>query len=191
MPYPAQIEPAHAVEKARELIEAEGADGLTLAKLATVLKVSAPSLYRHFASKADLLRAVNLETTRRLTGAMLEAVARTDSRPARAAAMAAAYRHFAHANPAAYLLAFSQRAPETDPAADLLEGLALPLQQVMAELVGEQKALSALRGLWALAHGFSALEISGQFRRGGDLEAAFRQSVTAMIAGWGDFPGSA
>ena len=66
----------------------------------------------------------------------------------------------------------------------LLEALAIPIQQVMAEISGEEGSLAALRGLWALLHGFMLLELSGQFRRGGDLEAAFVQSVEAYLNGW-------
>jgi len=50
-------------------------------------------------------------------------------------------------------------------------------------LVGEEAALPALRGGWALVHGFVMLEISGQFRRGGDLDAAFAHAVAAYIRG--------
>ncbi len=41
-----------------------------------------------------------------------------------------------------------------------------------------------LRGAWALIHGFIMFELSGQFRRGGDLESAFIESVQAYLDGW-------
>jgi hypothetical protein len=65
-----------------------------------------------------------------------------------------------------------------------LEEMAIPIQRVMAEISGEEGSLTALRGLWALIHGFLLLEISGQFRRGGDLTEAFMQSVEAYLDGW-------
>ena len=141
MPYPAQITPEAVVNKARELIEAEGYDGLSLSRLAAALDVKAPSLYRHFDGKSVLLRAT-------------------------------------------YGLLFATVSPEAQPDAEISERLVLPLQAAMAELSGEREALAALRGLMALVHGYTALELNGQFRRGGDLEATFTRIVEAYIDGW-------
>ena len=54
----------------------------------------------------------------------------------------------------------------------------------MAEISGQAHSLTALRGIWALIHGFILFELTGQLRRGGDLEAAFVQSVEAYLNGW-------
>jgi hypothetical protein len=62
--------------------------------------------------------------------------------------------------------------------------MAIPLQRVMAEISGAAHSLAALRGVWGLINGFLLLELNGQFRRGGDLEAAFVQSVEAYLEGW-------
>jgi hypothetical protein len=43
--------------------------------------------------------------------------------------------------------------------------------------------LAALRGLWALAHGFVALELTGKFQRGGDLSVDFDHSIRAYVRG--------
>jgi Tetracyclin repressor-like, C-terminal domain len=98
--------------------------------------------------------------------------------------MAREYRAFALANPATYRLAFGSTDDELRPDEALLEQLALPLQTAMAGISGEVESLAALRGMWALIHGFVSLELAGQFRRGGDLEAAFQRAVAAYINGW-------
>jgi len=184
MPYPAQMDAERIVEVAREMIEAEGVDNLSLNKLAAALGVKAPSLYRHFASKNDLLRAVNLQTWKRLVDKLLVGIDEARNTPqARVLAMAQAYRAFAHANPMTYALATSSILPEIRPDPGEMERLALLLQDVMAELVGEDRSLVALRGVWALTHGFAILELNGQFQRGGDLDEAFHQTVNAYIAG--------
>ncbi len=184
MPYPAQINRDALVARAREMIEAEGVEGVSLHKLAAALGVKAPSLYRYFASKTDLLREVNLQTARQMVGMMEQAAATNGDARARMIAMAKACRDFGYANPMTYRLAFTNTNPNLRPDDAVLEALAIPLQQVMAEISGEEYSLAALRGAWALIHGFIMFELSGQFRRGGDLEAAFFQSMAAYLDGW-------
>jgi AcrR family transcriptional regulator len=184
MPYPAQINRDALVARAREMIEAEGVEQLSLHKLAAALGVKAPSLYRYFASKTDLLRDVNLQTARQMTAAMKAAADIPGDARARTMAMAKACREFGYAYPMTYRLAFTNANPELRPDDAVLEALAIPIQQVMAQISGEEHSLAALRGAWALIHGFIMFELSGQFRRGGDLEAAFFQSMEAYLEGW-------
>ncbi len=100
MPYPAQIDSQQVIDKAREMIEAEGAENLSLHRLAAAFGVKAPSLYRLFASKTDLLRAVNLGTAQAFSRAMLASADNVGDDPrARVLAMAHAARNFAHTNP--------------------------------------------------------------------------------------------
>lgn len=184
MPYPAQINRETVVAKARELIEAEGLDGLALSRLAGLLNVKAPSLYHHFDGKGELLRAVNEATAQAL---VTHIRAESDPLPApraRVLAMAHSYRAFAQAYPVTYGLLFTSVSPETRPDAAFSEQLVLPLQAAMADLSGAQASLVALRGLMALVHGYVALELNGQFRRGGDLAATFTRIVEAYIDGW-------
>ena len=126
MPYPAQINPDRILEKAREMLEAESADRLSLHELAGALGVKAPSLYRYYPSKTDLLRALNLQTVRQLIAFMSEAAA-SDGDDARMQllAMARAWRTFAHTNTMAYALAFTNANPELRPDDQLLEALAI------------------------------------------------------------------
>ncbi len=183
MPYPAQVQAADLTQKARELIEAEGLDRLTLAALAAAFGIAAPSLYHHFKNKTALLVAVNERTGALLIEHLQAAIAQTDNARDRISAMLHAYRAFALANPATYGLVFTNTIPglQLDPA--FAEALALPLQAAVAVVVGEANSLPALRGGWALVHGFVMLELNGQFRRGGDLDVAFAVAVEAYIRG--------
>ena len=65
-----------------------------------------------------------------------------------------------------------------------LEQQVLPIEALMAAIVGPERALVALRGALALVHGFVMLELGQQLRRGGDLDAAFAAAVEAYLAGW-------
>src|SRR4051812_25720270 len=46
------------VEAASALVDAEGLDALSMRRLATELSVQGPSLYNHFATKAEIVDAV-------------------------------------------------------------------------------------------------------------------------------------
>jgi len=185
MPYPAQIDRDTAIDAACALIEAEGIDHLSLTRLAARLGIKAPSLYHHFSGKAELLGGVSLRTSAGLVAAIQQAVdsAPPDDLHARFRAMAAAYQAFAFAHPATFRLAFSALAPDSRPDPALLEALVRPVQATLAELVGEADALPALRGFWALVHGFVILELDGQFQRGGDLAQTLLSAVDAYATG--------
>jgi hypothetical protein len=106
--------------------------------------------------------------------------------------MAQAYRQFALNHPALYRLTFTLLEGELRPAADELLALAIPLQTEWSRWVGATQSLAALRGFWALVHGFVLLELSAQFQRSdsalgaGDsgLTATFSQVVTHYVDGW-------
>jgi AcrR family transcriptional regulator len=182
MPYPSLISPQEAVERARTIIETEGLDALSLAHLASALGVKAPSLYRHFESKSALLRAVINLTVREMASAMSEA--RGETAYDQLTAIAHAYRTFAHRWPLTYSLTFANLSEDLRPDEAELEGIALPLQALMAQIVGEEHAHAALRGVQSLIHGYVMLELNGQFRRGGDLDAHFARVVAAYLRGW-------
>jgi AcrR family transcriptional regulator len=184
-PYPAQINREIIVHTARELVEAEGPDQLSLHRLARELGVKTPSLYRYVENKAALLRAINEETTRRLFAAIDAALTGAGDDPhAQMLAIARGYRAFAVAHPAVYMLAFSTVEEEARPEAAAQEEAVLPIQAIMARISGEADSLAALRGALALIHGYVALEINRQLRRGGDLEADFHTALRAYLDGW-------
>lgn len=184
MPYPAQTSREAIVAAAQALIERDGVEQLSLAGLAAALQIKAPSLYRHVASKAALIQLVNARTFGQLFAAYDAALGAGGNEPAeQMRRILYAHRAFARAHPARYVLAFTTTIAEERPADTALEDLALPIQQVMAEVSGEAASLSGLRGALALAHGFVMLELHQQLRRGGDLDAAFAASVDAYLAG--------
>lgn len=185
-PYPAQVNREQIIEVAWDIVDKLGPEKLALGRLASQLGVRAPSLYRHVKSKDTLFKGVNELTNARLFDAINAAL---DALPQASAAdkmlaVARAYRGFALAHPKAYSLAFSTRAEDARPAADEQEADVLPLQAIMAEISGEADSLAALRGALALLHGFALLEIHGQLRRGGDLEADFLTAFRAYLDGW-------
>lgn len=184
MPYPTQITPERILEHAEVLIEQHGAEQMSLHQLAAALGVKTPSLYRYYAGKAELLRAINLRTVERLIDSMKTAAnSASVSDIERVANMGIAYRRFAHQQPKAYALAFgpTEAASQPDPA--IMAALAQEIQAVITPLTGEGASLTALRGLWALVHGFVMIELAEQFQRGGDLDSVYEASLRAYLRG--------
>jgi AcrR family transcriptional regulator len=194
MPYPAQVTQTTILDAARTMIEREGVEALTLAKLAAALGIRAPSLYNHFDNKTVLLQALARVLITELVAVLQTGTAETpsDDPRIRLLRIAQAYRQFALRHPAVYRLTFTLLEGESRPAADELLALAIPLQAEWSQWVPEVQSLSALRGFWALVHGFVLLELSGQFQRSdpalgeGDtgLAATFTQVVTHYVDGW-------
>lgn len=186
-PYPARIERDALIRTARDMIEDAGADQLSLGKLAQAFGVKPPSLYNHIASKTALVQAVNTLTLREQMDAVMAAFGTAEDDP-RAALIAGAnaYRDYALAHPRAYLLLYASDDPDILPDPDLARDLALPAQALFAALAGADDALHALRGLWAIMHGFVTLEIARQFRRTeGAVTDAWQRTLEAFLDGWG------
>jgi len=185
MPYPAQTDRNTIIQTARTLIEREGVEQLSLARLATELGIKAPSLYRYIPNKAALLQAVNLLTYRQLFIAYETALQVAGDDPQdRMLAIFRAHRAFAHANPETYVLAYTTTVPEQRADERVLEQMARLIQELMSAISGPERSLAALRGALALVHGFVMLELKDQLKRGGDLTQAFEESIAAYVAGW-------
>ena len=156
---------------ARELLEEEGLEALTMRRLAGRLGIRAPSLYKHFADKQALEAAVISDGFVEVADAFEQAAAGTDDP---LPAFAAAYRDFARAHPHLYRL-MTERPLRRDL---LMEGVedraAFPLYQA----VGEDIDLA--RAAWAFAHGMTNLELNGRFPPDADLEAAWERGLATF-----------
>lgn len=185
MPYPTQTNSESIIKMAQELIEQEGSEQLSLARLASKLGIKPPSLYRYIPNKATLLQAVNNFTFQQLFQSYEEAMRLSDGNAKqKLMAISRTHRLFALTNPKTYILAFTTTRSEQSDDAQMLEQLVLPIQKLIATIVGLDNSLSALRGALAIVHGFVMLEINDQFKRGGDLSEAFEVSVNAYLSGW-------
>ncbi len=185
MPYPRRVDKESIVRAAHELVEQEGVGALSLDKLARLLGIKAPSLYRHVGNKESLLLEVNLLTLRQLFFALDVAVSDAKSDPTdQLLAVMQIYRHFAHTHPYTYMMAMTTKPGAGRPDEDALVQMVLPLQALMEEVSGKEESLAALRGAFALVHGYVMLELNQQLQRGGDLDATFDRVVRAYLAGW-------
>jgi AcrR family transcriptional regulator len=187
MPTPTRITPESLRAAARDVLERDGRDGLTMQAVATALGVRAPSLYKHVRDRDDLVRVVAEDVARDL-GERVDLAIATAGGDALAAAraLAAAARRFAHERPHGYALVFgplpeSQRA---DRAA--LDRSSAAILELSRRLAGDEHALEAARTLTAWMHGFTSMELAGAFRLGGDVDEAWEFGLVRLVSGLAD-----
>ena len=183
MPQPARISLDQLLSAAQGLLESHGIDGLTMRALARRLDVAAPSLYFHVESREDLLRLLTERGLRAFSDHLASAVAAVADPRERLHILADAYATFAAANPQLFVLLFGPCPEErlVDPA--VAEAASAPLLDALAEVVPAEQVLSISQALWSLAHGYTTLALSGQFRLGSDPRAAVHQGLDFLLAG--------
>lgn len=161
------------VAAARELLEAEGPEGLSMRRVAERLGIRAPSIYKHLPDKQALQAAVISEGFDELAEVFERAVRGADEP---VAALAGAYREHATSHPHLYRLMTERPLDRERLAAGVEERAARPL----VEAAGDE---DAARALWAFAHGMAILELNDRFPPGADLDAAWANGVDAFRRG--------
>ena len=184
MPAPARTSRDAIVEAARALLEQQGLDAVVMNAVAERVGVRGPSLYKHVADRAALIRAVGDLVTDELRATMAQAMTGDDP-AADLRALAFAYRAFVRANPNGYGLLFAHLEPDLQPDPTAVAELGRPIVAAVARLIGDEglAALEAGRTLVAWAHGFVSMELAGGFRLGGDLDAAYATGIDLILAG--------
>jgi AcrR family transcriptional regulator len=167
------------VAAGRELLEAGGLDAVTMQAIADRVGIRAPSLYKRFANRGELIAAIGADILEDLSGEL--APHGTVEPQAGLREAAAAFRRFALAHPRSYELIFMSLPPGSQPPAELNAAAAAPLVELAGRLAGPERALEAARLITAFAHGFVSMELSGAFRLGGDVDAAYRYGVDVVV----------
>ena len=172
-PRAARVDQAVAV--ARELLETEGPEGLTMRRLADRMGIRAPSLYKHIESKEELEGLLIADAFRESGQAFHDAIAGgRRSRRGMLRALARAYRGWALVHPHLYRLVTEGRLPRER----LPEGLeAWAAEPVVIAAGGDP---DRARAVWAFAHGMTILELDGRFPFDADLDAAWSAGIAAF-----------
>ena len=182
MPAPSKTTDAEIVAAVRRLLESRGRDGFSMNDIASAVGIRAPSLYGRFADRATLFDAVERELWRELARRLAGAVSGRD--PIRIlTAQAHAYRAFAKSNPEGYALLYRIDADRSEVGVQLRAEAVSPTMPAFVALAGERGALAAARVLTPFLHGFVSMELSGAFRLGGGLDAAFEHGVATILNG--------
>ena len=157
------------VARAREILEEEGPEGLTMRHLADAVGVRAASLYKHLADKAAVEAALMADGFAAMAATFERALAGGGG----LFALGAAYRDFALERPHLYRLMTAGPLPRERLPAGLEERAAAPLRRVVADP-------DRARAAWAFAHGMVILQLDGRFPPGADLDAAWREGLAAF-----------
>lgn len=172
MPTPSRTSLQSIVAAGRALLESRGLNGLTLKAVATEVGVRTPSLYKHVASRGDLIRRIAEDVVDDLAVALDSAPGGDDARQD-VIRLSNAFRDFATKNPGGYGLIFGALPEEMRPDTDRLLRSSAAVLRAAGALAGEDRKLEAARTLTAWAHGFVTMELAGAFRLGGDIDQAF------------------
>ena len=158
------------VAAARELLDEEGVDGLSMRRLASRLGIRAPSIYKHLPDKQALENAIVSDGFEELA-AVFEGAVECAADPL--AALGRAYRDFARRHPHLYRL-MTERPLARDRLEPRVE------DRAAAPIVAAAGDPDGARAMWAFAHGMTILELNGRFPPGADLDAAWAKGIAAF-----------
>ncbi|MCW2525817.1 MAG: putative TetR-family transcriptional repressor [Pseudonocardiales bacterium] len=173
-PAPRSARVSQIVAAARAIVESEGADALTMRRLADELGIKAPSLYKHLPGR-DAVVAQLVDETLFETGEKMHAAVEslTASTAGPVPALLAAYREFGRTRPNLYRLVTTG----TFPRDALTPGLEAWAGESFYRATGDPYRAQAL---WAFAHGALVLEIDERFLPGSDLDQTWHQGAVTF-----------
>jgi AcrR family transcriptional regulator len=160
------------VSAAREILEREGPDGLTMRRLGDAVGIRAPSLYKHFPDKAAVEIALIDDGFVEIADRFEAALANGEDSLIE---LATAYQTFARSHPHLYRLMTAGPLPRER----LRPGVEARAAAPIVQAVGDP---DRARAVWAFAHGMVILELDGRFPPGADLEAAWGAGLAAFGA---------
>ena len=152
------LDRAAVVQAAIDIVDRDGVDALTMARLAASLGIRVPSLYAHVAGQAGLRRELWMWTVNDLGECLRESVMGR-SGPEALAAFATAFRDYARSWPGRYQLTLSPPEPLDDDALDVGRRANSAFEAVIRSfgLAGEE-AVHLGRAVRSAIHGFIGLE---------------------------------
>src|SRR5258708_22155547 len=178
------------IRSAREILESEGYEALTLRAAARRAGVSQAAPYNHFADKAALLAAIAAQGFKEFGAAMRHEVDAAVDPEARLNAAGIAYVAFATSNPGLFKLMFGSNVhqssgdPDLDAARnsayEVLRG-AVHALQVSGPRDPAPEEIESLRS-WALVHGLATMINEGTIAPG-IYGAASPRELTAALLG--------
>ena len=181
MPTPAKTSRETLIGIALSLVEAGGADAVTIAAVAQAAGVKGPSLYKHFADRKALLLATEIAVLNELE-AMLRRETKGRTAKQRLRSMATAYRRFALDVPHRYGMIYRRDIGENAELAAACLFSARPLfEELEAAGIKPKDVLAISRTLVAFLHGFVSMEIAQAFRLGGDIDEAFEEGLSTLL----------
>lgn len=168
-------------------IVTHGPEGISLRAIAADLGWTAASLYRYYASKAELIDAVRTAAYRRFSERIEAGYASSADLWQSSRAIGDAYIAFAMAEPAAYQLIFAYVQDDAEKSAELRQEEARS-KRTMTAYVGEMVEAGLLEGdpqliahaYWASLHGLIVLSMAGKLNTSPPFDQ-LRHAMMRMI----------
>ncbi|MEU0546426.1 TetR/AcrR family transcriptional regulator [Micromonospora sp. NPDC005979] len=148
----------------KQLAEA-GAAGLSLKAIAKQMGITAPALYRYFASRDDLLTELILAAYRDLAQVVEVAAGAGGTPRDRLTAIATVIRDWARRDPHRYLLLYGTPVPgyaAPAEATELARRIFAPVRDAFSYGSDDQSMHRSLT-FWTRVHGVISLEVAGHF----------------------------
>ncbi|MFG1608277.1 TetR-like C-terminal domain-containing protein [Actinoplanes sp. NPDC049265] len=162
----AGLDAAAVVAAAARLADEGGLANVRMGRLAELLGVRTPSLYKHIGGQADLSHRIAVLAVTELTDALRRALSGRDGRDALAAA-AHTIRAYVRRHPGRYAISSP-----------------LPLEPLAAVLHGYRldpaDTVHTLRAMRSLIHGFATLEAAGGFAMDTDVDESFEWLISRL-----------
>ncbi|MFD6155756.1 TetR/AcrR family transcriptional regulator [Nocardia sp. NPDC060256] len=180
---------AEILDAAGELLARTGhADAVSIREISRRVGVSAPSIYRHFADKDELIEAVVVRVFEDLDAAIAAESDPSVSPITRLCEQGLAYVRFAREHPEQYRLAtipsMSGGAVDQVLGSGAFLRFARTVQECMdAGVITPGDPLPVVLDLWAAAHGIASLLIAKPFIPWGDTEVVANRVLRAACIG--------
>lgn len=161
------------IQAAATLVDTEGLDALSLARLADILGVRTPSLYNHITSLDGVRHALAVRGTRELRNRLVRAAIGKNGEEG-IFAIADAYRSFAKEHPGIYTASLRAAAPDDTELVAPAEETMSVIRAVLAPYrLTDESFIHAARALRSFAHGFASLELAGGFGIPVDIDTSY------------------
>ena len=177
---------------AQELYLRDGIEGFSMRKVADIVGVSAPAIYRHFKNKDELLNEIVIEGLKILESYLRPAL-EAETAYERLVQMTDNYLNFALERPKYFDFAFLVPNPSMNPVADEIarpdwDTFRLAVEQIAecaeAGIFPPDNPLETAVTVWAEVHGLIILYRTGRFGQDAELfREVYRQSVDRMLRG--------
>ncbi|MET7773068.1 TetR/AcrR family transcriptional regulator [Nocardia sp. NPDC005366] len=180
---------AEILDATAELLARTGHSGaVSIREVSTLVGVSAPSIYRHFADKDELIEAVVARAFEDLSGAMHAAGDPALSAMSRLREQGLAYVRYALEHPAQYRVATAPAAEGGAVDRVLTSGAFQLFATTVRECMDEGTMTPGdptpiVLELWAAAHGIASLLIAKPFLPWGEVEATANRVLAAACVG--------
>jgi AcrR family transcriptional regulator len=168
---------------AAKLVDSEGYETLSLARLAQVLGIRTPSLYNHVAGLEGVRRGLAVLGARELRDRLAQAAIGKSGAEA-ILAIAQAYRLFAREHPGLYAASLRAPGPDEPALAEADDGILDVIRAVLAPYgLRDDAEVHAIRAFRSLAHGFVSLELAGGFGMPVDLDESYAALMQMLLMG--------